>query len=209
MGAFYWSPVINEALIRSTLFGYKAIFLLPLVKQPQHPAHHLSHDYRWHAYCSHIIPRSSIFCIMCKNCSKNRKLWSRKDVPQKIKKRCRGREGLSKRLTTERVIKTHKNYSKRTLSSERQQEIKTKQMWTRKGNTIKLYRALFHTVCWGLHLAEGSSHRCIFLPCWEVHCTSARIQRKTSKCLTTNVTCYQGIQAHFGIVLNLYSGTTS
>lgn len=141
---------------------------------------------------------------MCKYCSKDRKLWSRKDVPQKIKRRCRRREGLPKRLPIERVIKTYKNYSKRTLASERQQEIKKKQMWTRKGNKIKLYWAMFHTVCWGLHLEEGSSHRYSFMPCWEVHCTSARIQWKMSECLTTHVTCYRGIQVYFGIVFSFY-----
>lgn len=32
--AFYCSPVINKALIRSTLLGCKAVFLLPLNKRP-------------------------------------------------------------------------------------------------------------------------------------------------------------------------------
>lgn len=67
-----------------------------------------------HVTVTYTSSRSSAFSIMYKYRSKNGKPRSRKDVPQKIKRRFRGRESLSKRVTTERAIKTYENDSKRT-----------------------------------------------------------------------------------------------
>lgn len=114
--AFYRSPVITKALIRSTLFSCKATyFYSPLTNTPISSLSPVTCTIT--CTCTLQSPTQSwgsASSPSSKSCSKNRKPWSRKHIPQKTKRRCRGQESLSKRGTIERAIKTYGSDSKGT-----------------------------------------------------------------------------------------------
>lgn len=99
---------------KHTLQLYSSISSPPW-QMPQYPDFQLWYNYKcMQVTAAYMVSRSRAFSISYKYRSKNGKHWSRKDVPQKIKRRFRGKESLSKRVTTERAIKTYENDSKRT-----------------------------------------------------------------------------------------------